>query len=114
MQELEKPGISLEATTETVDNSEVGKLVFDIKGYVAKLDAERRRDATGRGKRARRKSGKLPPGTGQYGCLPHFWRLSKKTRNFACPPIVPQFKNPPVARRIIDSAVLKIMGYSDQ
>ncbi|MFC1958537.1 recombinase family protein [Chloroflexota bacterium] len=52
MQELEKHGISLEAVSETVDNSEVGKLVFYIKGYAAKLDAERRRDATGRGKTA--------------------------------------------------------------
>jgi len=60
MQELEKHGVSLEATTETVDNSEVGKLVFYIKGYAAKLDAERRRDATGRGKRALLKQGKFP------------------------------------------------------
>jgi site-specific DNA recombinase len=64
MQELEKHGVYLEAATETVDNSEVGKLVFYIKGYAAKLDAERRRDATGRGKRAILKSGKLPQGTG--------------------------------------------------
>lgn len=33
MQELEKHEVSLEAATETVDNSEVGKLVFYIKGY---------------------------------------------------------------------------------
>ena len=64
MQELEKHGVSLEAVSETVDNSEVGKLVFYIKGYAAKLDAERRRDATGRGKKAVLNSGKLPQGTG--------------------------------------------------
>ncbi len=64
MQELEKHGVSLEAATETVDNSEVGKLIFYIKGYAAKLDAERRRDATGRGKRAMLDSGRLPQGTG--------------------------------------------------
>jgi site-specific DNA recombinase len=64
MQEMEKHGVSLGAATETVDNSEVGKLVFYIKGYAAKLDAERRRDATGRGKRALLKAGKLPQGTG--------------------------------------------------
>ncbi len=64
MQELEKHGVSLEAAIETVDNSEVGKLVFYIKGYAAKLDAERRRDATGRGKRALLKQGKLPQGNG--------------------------------------------------
>ena len=33
MQELEKHGVFLEAATEMVDNSEVGKLVFYIKGY---------------------------------------------------------------------------------
>ena len=33
MQEMEKHGVALEAATETVDNSEVGKLVFYIKGY---------------------------------------------------------------------------------
>jgi site-specific DNA recombinase len=47
MQELEKHEVLLEAAIENVDNSEVGKLVFYIKGYAAKLDAERRRDATG-------------------------------------------------------------------
>ncbi len=60
MQELEKHGVILEAASETVDNSQVGKLVFHIKGYAAKLDSERRRDATGRGKQAVFKSGKLP------------------------------------------------------
>ena len=64
MQELEKHGVILEAATEIVDNTEAGKLVFYIKGYAAKLDAERRRDATGRGKRAMLNSGRLPQGTG--------------------------------------------------
>ena len=64
MQELEKHGVNLEAATETVDNSEAGKLIFYIKGYAAKLDAERRRDATGRGKQAMLKAGKMPQGTG--------------------------------------------------
>ncbi len=79
MQELEKHGVSLEAVTETVDNSEVGKLVFYIKGYAAKLDAERRRDATGRGKRAMLKSGKLPQGTG-IGIYGYKWLKDYKKR----------------------------------
>ena len=79
MQELEKYGVSLEAATETVDNSEVGKLVFYIKGYAAKLDAERRRDATGRGKRAVLKSGKLPQGTG-IGIYGYKWLKDNKKR----------------------------------
>jgi site-specific DNA recombinase len=79
MQELEKHGVSLEAATETVDNSEVGKLVFYIKGYAAKLDAERRRDATGRGKRALLKEGKLPQGTG-IGIYGYKWLKDYKKR----------------------------------
>ncbi|MBU2008633.1 MAG: recombinase family protein [Chloroflexi bacterium] len=79
MQELEKHGVALEAATETVDNSEVGKLVFYIKGYAAKLDAERRRDATGRGKQAMLKSGKLPQGTG-IGIYGYQWIGEYKKR----------------------------------
>jgi len=79
MQELEKHGVGLEAATETVDNSEVGKLVFYIKGYAAKLDAERRRDATGRGKRAMLNAGKLPQGTG-IGVYGYSWVREYKKR----------------------------------
>ena len=79
MQELEKHGVSLEAATETVDNSEVGKLVFYIKGYAAKLDAERRRDATGRGKRAMLNAGRLPQGTG-IGIYGYKWSKEDKKR----------------------------------
>ena len=79
MQELEKHGVRLEAASETVDNSEVGKLVFYIKGYAAKLDAERRRDATGRGKQAMLKNGKLPQGTG-IGIYGYQWIKEYKKR----------------------------------
>jgi len=79
MQELEKHDVSLEAATETVDNSEVGKLVFYIKGYAAKLDAERRRDATGRGKQAMLKQGKLPQGTG-IGIYGYEWDKETQKR----------------------------------
>jgi site-specific DNA recombinase len=79
MQELEKHRVALEAAIETVDNSEVGKLVFYIKGYAAKLDAERRRDATGRGKRALLKNGKLSQGTG-IGVYGYKWIKEYKKR----------------------------------
>lgn len=79
MQELEKHGVNLEAATETVDNSEVGKLVFYIKGYAAKLDAERRRDATGRGKQVVLKSGRMPQGTG-IGIYGYQWIKEYKKR----------------------------------
>jgi site-specific DNA recombinase len=79
MQEMEKHGVYLEAATETVDNSEVGKLIFYIKGYAAKLDAERRRDATGRGKQALLKAGKMPQGTG-IGVYGYEWIKEYKKR----------------------------------
>jgi len=57
----------------------VGKLVFYIKGYAAKLDAERRRDATGRGKRAVLNAGKLPQGAG-VGLYGYTWLKEHKKR----------------------------------
>jgi site-specific DNA recombinase len=62
MQELEKHGVTLEAATETVDNSEVGKLVFYIKGYAAKLEAEKIRERTMRGRRTRALDKRKLPG----------------------------------------------------
>ena len=52
MQELEKHGVILEAATEIVDNTEAGKLVFYIKGYMlpnwTRNGAETRQDAVNR------------------------------------------------------------------
>jgi site-specific DNA recombinase len=79
LEELEKSAVMLEAATEQVDNSEAGKLIFYIKGYAAKLDAERRRDATGRGKKALLKAGKLPQGTGA-GLYGYKWIPEYKKR----------------------------------
>jgi site-specific DNA recombinase len=94
MQELEKHGVTLEAATETVDNSEVGKLVFYIKGYAAKLDAERRRDATGRGKQAMLKNGKLPQGTG-IGIYGYQWIREYKKR-------IPLEREARIVRRVFE------------
>jgi site-specific DNA recombinase len=68
-QELEKHGVKLEAVTEDVDNSELGKLITYIRGFAAKLEAEKIRERTMRGARARAKQGKIPiGGTGKlYG-----------------------------------------------
>ncbi len=97
MQELEKHGVYLEAATETVDNSEVGKLVFYIKGYAAKLDAERRRDATTRGKKALLKAGKIPNGEGKgiYG-----YELSREFKKR-----IPIEKESKVVKRIFEMII---------
>jgi len=64
-QELEKHHVILEAVTEDVDNTELGKLISYIRGYAAKLEAEKIKERTVRGKRARaERFGKLPTGRG--------------------------------------------------
>ena len=63
-QELEKHGVKLEAVTEDVDNSELGKLISYIRGFASKLEAEKIRERTTRGRRARAKEGRMPSGAG--------------------------------------------------
>lgn len=63
-QELERYQVSLEAVTETVDSTELGKLISYIRGFASKLEAEKIRERTMRGKMAYLKAGKLPQGTG--------------------------------------------------
>ena len=64
-EEMEKAGVELILITETLDSSDMGKLIGYIKGYAAKLEAEKIRERTMRGKRTRvEKYGKLPSGRG--------------------------------------------------
>ncbi|MFC2026395.1 recombinase family protein [Chloroflexota bacterium] len=60
IEELEKHHVILEAATETVDSSEVGKLISYIRGFASKLEAQKIRERTMRGKKARALAGKLP------------------------------------------------------
>lgn len=61
-QELERHNVALEAVTETVDSSELGKLISYIRGFASKLEAEKIRERTMRGKRAKAMEGKIPSG----------------------------------------------------
>jgi site-specific DNA recombinase len=63
-QELERFNVALEAVTETVDSTELGKLISYIRGFASKLEAEKIRERTMRGKLAHLKNGRLPQGTG--------------------------------------------------
>jgi len=63
-QELEKYNVTLEAVTETVESTDLGKLITYIRGFASKLEAEKIRERTMRGKLAHLKEGKLPQGTG--------------------------------------------------
>lgn len=59
-EELEKHNATLEAVIEDIDNSELGKLINYIKGYAASLEAEKIRERTMRGTKARVFGKKLP------------------------------------------------------
>ena len=61
--QLERKRVQLISVTETVDSSDLGKLVSYIKGYAAKLEAEKIRERTIRGRRTRALQGKLPSGS---------------------------------------------------
>ena len=63
-EELEKCGVLLETVTEDTDNSDLGKLITYIRGYAAKVEVEKIRERTMRGKAKRIEKGKLPTGRG--------------------------------------------------
>ena len=61
-QELEKHDVKLEAVTEDISNTELGKLISYIRGFASKLEAEKIKERTSRGRRARALMGKIPHG----------------------------------------------------
>lgn len=62
--EMEKHGVELVLVTETIDSSDLGKLIMHVKGYAAKVEAQKILERTTRGRRERVKAGKLPTGRG--------------------------------------------------
>lgn len=63
-QELEKHRVALESVTEDIDNTELGKLISYIRGFAAKLEADKIRERTLRGKRAAKEAGRIFTGSG--------------------------------------------------
>ena len=61
-EELERAGVALIMVTEDVDGSDMGRLITYIKGFAAKLEAEKIKERTSRGRRARIASGRLANG----------------------------------------------------
>jgi site-specific DNA recombinase len=59
---MEKHGVALEMVTEDVDSSELGKLISYIRGFASKLEAEKIKERTLRGRRARAKEGRVSGG----------------------------------------------------
>ncbi len=62
--EFERAGTELILVTETLDSSDMGKLISHIKGFAAKLEVEKIKERTMRGKRVLMNQGLLPQGTG--------------------------------------------------
>ncbi len=63
-EEMERNGVGLILVTEDLDSSDLGLLITHIRGYAAKLEAEKIKERTMRGKHERIKNGKLPTGRG--------------------------------------------------
>jgi len=61
-EELERASVALIMVTEDVDSSDLGRLITYIKGFAAKLEAEKIKERTSRGRKARIASGKLANG----------------------------------------------------
>ncbi len=59
-QQLEEHHVRLEAVTETIENTDMGKLISYIRGFASKVEADKIRERTMRGKLAHLKEGKLP------------------------------------------------------
>ena len=78
-QEFEKHGVVLKSVTETVESTELGKLISYIRGFASKLEAEKIKERTMRGKLAYLKNGKLPQGTG-IGIYGYKWDKSAGKR----------------------------------
>lgn len=77
--ELERAHVSLVLVTETVDSSDLGKLITHIKGYAAKLEVEKIKDRTRRGKQQLLQRGLYPQGAGK-GLYGYDWDSQTKKR----------------------------------
>ncbi len=67
-EEMERHGVRLEGVAEDIGNSELGKLISYIKGFAAKLEAEKIKERTQRGKKAWAKQGRMACG-GLHGAF---------------------------------------------
>ncbi len=78
-QQLEEHNVKLEAVTETIENTDLGRLISYIRGFASKVEAEKIRERTMRGKLARVKEGKLSQGTG-IGIYGYQWNKTAGKR----------------------------------
>lgn len=78
-EEFERYGVALQAVTETIESTDLGRLISYIRGYASKLEAEKIKERTMRGKLAHLKNGEMPQGTG-IGLYGYKWDKSAGRR----------------------------------
>ena len=79
VQELDKYDVTLEAVTETLENTDLGRLITYVKGFSAKLEAQKIAERTKRGKDHLVSRGIMPIGTGK-GLYGYSWDIKTKKR----------------------------------
>ena len=62
--ELDKHHVGLESVTEEIDKTPLGEAITYLRGTFAQIEAEKIKERTVRGKRAKAKSGRIPSGNG--------------------------------------------------
>lgn len=95
--EAQPRGVAVEFVLEPLDGSPEGDLIRYVRGYAAKIDHEKRREATLRGRHAAARAGKL-----QHGPRPRYgyrWRDQAKSAYDADPVTAP------VVRRLFADAL---------
>ena len=101
--EAEHAGCAVEFVSEPLDDTPEGQLVRFIKGFAAKVEAEKIRERTGRGRRARVEAGKPLAGNKcRYG---YVWRDEAKTGMLADPVAAPIVRR--VYRMVLDGSSLR-------
>jgi len=67
--ELDKHHVTLESVTEDIDKTLLGEAITYLRGTFSQIEAEKIRERTMRGKKARAKEGRIPSGSGStlYG-----------------------------------------------
>src|SRR5919202_440590 len=76
--EAEHAGVAVEFVTEPLDNSPEGQLIRYVRGYAAKIEHEKLRERSMRGKRARVESGR-PIGGGPKAPYGLAWRGDRRS-----------------------------------
>jgi site-specific DNA recombinase len=87
LSEADHAGVAVRFVTEPLDDSPEGQLIRFVRGYAAKVEHEKIKERTMRGRRARVESGKLLPGPRPpYG---YRWADDQKTRLIENPTTAP-------------------------